>query len=260
LVKKMDEMKGKVALITGGSSGIGRSTAFKFASEGVKVAPVARRAERLAEVARLIEAQGGTAKPVVCDLTKEADIERAVRDTVAGFGGIDVLVNAAGISGWGGIETTSLQDWDHMMNVNVRAIVQLTQHSLPYLVERKGSIVNVTSVAGIRAYAGMLSYCVSKAAVEQLTRCIALDVAGKGVRANAVCPSVITTEVHRAAGMSEEEYSAFLERSKTTHPLGRVGRPEEVAELIFFLTSPKAAWITGASYLIDGGRSQTCPL
>jgi NAD(P)-dependent dehydrogenase (short-subunit alcohol dehydrogenase family) len=256
----MNNMTSRVALISGGSSGIGRATALKFASEGVKVAIVARRATQLSETARAIEAQGGIVQPVVGDLTSESDVEHAVRETVAAFGGIDVLVNAAGISGWGGIETMSLQDWDRILNTNLRSIVVLTQHALPYLIERKGSIVNLTSVAGIRAYAGMLAYCVSKAAVEQLTRCVALDVAPKGVRVNAVCPSVITTEIHRTGGMTEGDYAAFLERGKTTHPLGRVGRPEEVAELIYFLASPKAAWITGASYLIDGGRSQLCPL
>jgi NAD(P)-dependent dehydrogenase (short-subunit alcohol dehydrogenase family) len=256
----MNDISNRVALISGGSSGIGRATAFKFASEGFRIAIVARRAAQLSEAAQAIEAQGGIVKPVVADLTSASDVEHAVRETVAAFGGIDVLVNTAGTTGWGGIEAMSLGQWDRIMNTNLRSVVALTQQALPYLIERKGSIVNVTSVAGIRAYAGMLAYCVSKAAVEQLTRCVALDVAPKGVRVNAVCPSVITTEIHRSGGMSEGEYAAFLERSKTTHPLGRVGRPEEVAELIFFLASPKAAWVTGASYLIDGGRSQTCLL
>jgi NAD(P)-dependent dehydrogenase (short-subunit alcohol dehydrogenase family) len=256
----MDEWNGKVALISGGSGGIGHATALKFASEGAKVAIVARRAAQLSEAARTIELTGGIVKPVVADLTCESDVEHAVRETAATFGGIDVLVNAAGTTGWGGIEAVTLQDWDRILNANLRSVLMLTQQALPYLIERKGSIVNVTSVAGIRAYAGMLAYCVSKAALEQFTRCVALDVAAIGVRVNAVCPSVIATDIHRKAGMSEEDYTAFLERSKTTHPLGRIGQPEEVADLIFFLASPKAAWITGASYVIDGGRSQTCLL
>ncbi len=254
----MDEMQGKVALITGASSGIGRATALKFASEGASVALVARRAEKLAEVVETIEAQGGRAKAIVADVTRPAEIERVVRETVETFGGIDVLVNAAGIIASGTIETTSLEAWDQMMDVNLRGPFYLIQCAMPYLIERKGNVVNVSSVTGLRAFPGILAYCVSKAALDQLTHCVALEVADKGVRVNAVNPGVVVTNLHRAGGMTEKEYAAFLEHSKTTHPLGRVGRPEEVAELIFFLASPKAGWITGVSCPIDGGRSQTC--
>jgi len=257
-INKMDEMKDKVVIITGASSGIGRATACKFAAEGAKVALVARRADKLEKVAKAIATKGGVAKAIAADVTKETDIERVVRETIASFGRIDVLVNAAGIIATGTIEDTKLEDWDYMMNVNVRAPFYLIQRALPYLIERKGSIVNVSSVNGIRAFPGVLSYCVSKAAVDQLTHCLALELASKGVRVNAVNPGVVVTQLHRAGGMSEEKYAAFLEHSKTTHPLGRVGQPEEVAELIFFLASPKAGWITGVSCLIDGGRGQTC--
>lgn len=255
----MREMKDKkVVLVTGASSGIGRATALRFASEGTRVALVARRADKLAEVAKEIEINGGEAKVIVADVTEEADIERAVHETVELFDGIDVLVNAAGIIATGTIENTALEDWDYMMNLNVRAPYYLIQCAMPYLIERKGSIVNVSSVTGIRAFPGVLAYCVSKAAVDQLTHCVALEVANKGVRINAVNPGVVVTHLHRTGGMNEEAYAAFLEHSKTTHPLGHVGQPEEVAELIFFLASPKANWITGISCPIDGGRSQTC--
>jgi NAD(P)-dependent dehydrogenase (short-subunit alcohol dehydrogenase family) len=254
----MDEMKDKVALITGASSGIGRATALKFASEGAKVAIVARSVDKLAGVVETIEANGGEAKAIAADVTREADIERVVRETVQAFGGIDVVVNAAGIIATGTIENTGLEDWDYMMNLNVRAPFYLIQCAMPHLIERKGNIVNVSSVTGVRAFPGVLSYCVSKAAVDQLTHCVALEVASKGVRINAVNPGVIVTYLHRTGGMNEEAYAAFLEHSKTTHPMGRVGQPEEVAELIFFLASPKAGWITGISCPIDGGRSQTC--
>ncbi len=254
----MEAMKNKVALITGASSGIGRATALKFASEGAKVAIVARREGKLAEMVKEIEANGGEAKAIAADVTQEADIERVVRATVETFGGIDVVVNAAGIIATGTIENTSLEDWDYMMNINVRAPFYLIQCAMPYLIERKGNIVNVSSVTGVRSFPGVLSYCVSKAAVDQLTHCVALEVASKGVRINAVNPGVIVTYLHRMGGMDEEKYAAFLEHSKTTHPMGRVGQPEEVAELIFFLASPQAGWITGISCPIDGGRSQTC--
>ncbi len=251
-------MKGKVALITGASSGIGRATAFKFAAEGARVALVARSADALAQVAAAIADDGGEALALPGDVTEEADIERVVRETVHAWGGIDVLVNAAGIIDTGTIETTKLQDWDYMMRVNVRGPFYLMQCAMPYLVERQGNVVNVSSVTGIRAFPGILAYCASKAAADQLTHCAALEMAAKGVRINAVNPGVVLTQLHRRGGMDDEAYAAFLEHSKTTHPLGRVGRPEEIADLIFFLASPQAGWITGGSYPIDGGRHQTC--
>lgn len=254
----MDGTGDRVALITGASSGIGRAAARKFAAQGYKVALVARDQERLDETAAEIQLGGGQALALAADVTLEADIERAVRETVMTLGGIDVLVNAAGIISSGTIESTQLADWDYMMNLNVRAPFYAIQCALPHLTAREGSVVNVSSVTGIRAFPGVLSYCVSKAGVSQMTRCLALELASAGVRVNAVCPGVVVTELHRRGGMNKGAYAAFLEHSKTTHPMGRVGQPEEVADLIYFLASPEAGWITGANIPIDGGRAQTC--
>ncbi len=251
-------MGDKVALITGASSGIGRATAVKFGVEGYAVALVARSCDKLAGVAELIAGNGGRARAFAADLIREAEAARVVGEVVTAYGGIDVLVNAAGIIASGTIESTRLDDWDYMMNLNVRAPFYLMQCALPHLIERKGNVVNVSSVTGLRAFPGILSYCVSKAAVDQLTRCAALEVAGQGVRVNAVNPGVIVTMLHRTSGMDDKAYAAFLEHSKTTHPLGRVGQPEEAAELIYFLASPEAGWITGVTIPIDGGRAQTC--
>jgi NAD(P)-dependent dehydrogenase (short-subunit alcohol dehydrogenase family) len=134
----------------------------------------------------------------------------------------------------------------------------LMQKALPTIIERHGNIVNISSVTGLRAFPGVLAYCVSKAGVDQLTRCAALELAAKGVRVNAVNPGVVITEIHKRGGMDQAKYAAFLEHSKQTHPLGRVGSPDEIAELVFFLASDRASWITGATYSIDGGRGQTC--
>jgi NAD(P)-dependent dehydrogenase (short-subunit alcohol dehydrogenase family) len=192
------------------------------------------------------------------DLAVESEAGSALNTAVRTFGGIDILVNAAGHISSGTIENTSLQAWDEMLNVNVRAIFSLMQKALPTLIERKGNIVNVSSVTGLRSFPGVLAYCVSKAALDQLTRCAALELAAKGVRVNAVNPGVVVTEIHKRGGMNEEAYAAFLEHSKQTHPVGRVGRPEEIAALVLFLASDQAEWITGATYSIDGGRAQTC--
>jgi NAD(P)-dependent dehydrogenase (short-subunit alcohol dehydrogenase family) len=225
---------------------------------GAGEALVARRADKLEDLAREIREEGGEALVVVADLTKEEDVERVVQETVAHFGRLDALVNNAGIIATGTVETTTLADWDVMMEINVRSPFYLMQLALPYLEKDGGSVVNVSSVTGTRSFPGVLSYCVSKAAMDQLTRCVALEVADKGVRVNAINPGVVVTHLHREAGMNDEAYAAFLEHSKTTHPLGRVGEPEEVAELIYFLASPASGWITGATVPIDGGRALTC--
>jgi NAD(P)-dependent dehydrogenase (short-subunit alcohol dehydrogenase family) len=252
------DLEGRVALVTGATSGIGRATALRFAEEGARVGLVGRKSEELERVRAEIISRGGDSFGIIADVTSEADARRAVEETFQRFGALDVLVNAAGILGSGTVETTALDDWDAMMNVNLRSVFHLMQLCVPHLERRAGNVVNVSSVTGLRAFPGVLAYCVSKAGVDQLTRCAALELASKGVRVNAVNPGVVVTEVHRRSGMSEESYAAFLEHSTRTHPLGRVGAAEEVAELILFLASERAAWITGATYSIDGGRAQTC--
>jgi len=249
---------GKVALVTGATSGIGQACAIAFATAGANVACVGRKEKALQEVAERIRALDRDVLAIQADLSSSAESERAVNETVKAFGGLDVLVNAAGHISSGTIENTSLEAWDEMMNVNVRAAFQLMQKALPSLIERRGNIVNVSSVTGLRAFPGVLAYCVSKAALDQLTRCASLELAAKGVRVNAVNPGVVVTDIHKRGGMGDEAYAAFLEHSKTTHPLGRTGRPEEIAALVLFLASDEASWVTGATYSIDGGRAQTC--
>jgi NAD(P)-dependent dehydrogenase (short-subunit alcohol dehydrogenase family) len=250
--------KNKVVLITGATSGIGRATALRFAQSAATVAAVGRKPEALDEVKANIEERGGKVIPLNADLSIDSDVPRVVAETVRQAGGIDVLVNAAGHISSGTIEDTTVAAWDSMININLRAVFRLMQEALTSIVERRGNIVNVSSVTGLRAFPGVLAYCVSKAGLDQLTRCAALELATKGVRVNAVNPGVVVTEIHKRGGMGEDQYAEFLERSKQTHPLGRVGRASEVAELIHFLASDQASWITGATYSIDGGRAQTC--
>jgi len=250
------EFRNKVFIVTGASSGIGRATALKAAARGAKVAFVARReAVMRADAAGLPD---GAIEVLAADVTKEDDRLRILQRTLERFGGVDVLVNAAGIIGNGTLENTGLDAWDTMFDINLRSLFRLTQISLPSIIGRKGNIVNVSSVTGVRAFPNVLAYCVSKAGVDQLTRCAALELGPKGVRINAVDPGVVLTNLHRTSGMGEEAYGKFLEHSKTTHPIGRVGTADEVAELILFLASDRAGWITGVSVSIDGGRSQTC--
>ena len=248
----------KVAIVTGATSGIGRATANLFAANGAKVVAVGRNEADLSELTSGTSKAVGmvTARPA--DVTDQSQVDGLVSEIIDKFGKIDILVNAAGIIGNGSIENTTLDDWDRMLNVNLRSVFYLMQKCVPMLELTKGNIVNVSSVTGPRAFPNVLAYCVSKAGVDQLTRCSALELAPKGIRVNAVNPGVVVTGLHRRSGMSEDRYETFIEHSRTTHPLGRVGQPEEVAELIMFLASDKAGWITAATYEIDGGRGQTC--
>lgn len=254
----MNENKqSKKVIITGASSGIGRATTQRFLSEGATVALVGRRESALRDVA---SGHSGAGNPfiIAADLSDERQTEACVARAVEAMSGLDILVNAAGILKAGRIEDTTLELWDEMMNINLRSVFHLMKLAVPHLERSRGNIVNVSSVTGPRSFPGVLAYCVSKAAVDQLTRCAALELAAKGIRVNEVNPGVVVTGLHRSGGMNEEAYAAFLEHSKTTHPLGRVGHPEEVADLIYFLASDRAGWITGATVSIDGGRALTC--
>lgn len=250
-------MGNKVAVITGASSGIGRASAKSFAQNGFDVVAVGRNEGELSEIKNSAE-NGGSIRMHLADLLEQSQLDRLVSETIDKNGRIDVLVNAAGIIKNGSIETTTLDDWDKMLNINLRSVFSLMQKCLPHLELTKGNVVNVSSVTGTRAFPNVLAYCVSKAAIDQLTRCSALELAAKGIRVNAVNPGVVVTNIHKRGGMAEPDYEKFLEHSKTTHPLGRVGKPEEVADLIYFLASENASWITGATYEIDGGRALTC--
>ncbi|KAK7086106.1 hypothetical protein SK128_001240 [Halocaridina rubra] len=252
----------RVALVTGASSGIGRGCAVSLAREGCFVAITGRNAEALEETKKLCSNAGAALDKILCieaDLGKDAECERVVSTTKSHFGNLDILVNSAGILQGGGIETITVVDYDKQMHINTRQVFLMMKLALPHILERKGNIVNISSVTGLRAFPGVVAYNMSKAAVDQLTRSVALEVADRGVRVNAVNPGVIVTEVHKRSGMDDEAYKKFLEHGKTTHALGRVGEVEEVAEAVVFLASENSSFITGATLPIDGGRSVMCP-
>ncbi|XP_036454139.1 3-oxoacyl-[acyl-carrier-protein] reductase FabG [Colossoma macropomum] len=257
---KVSSLKDKVTLITGASSGIGAGTAVLFAKLGAKLALNGRNVENLTKIAKEC-ADCGASKPLLVpgDMTDEETVKKTVELTIAHFGRLDVLINSAGILAMGTIETTDMAQYDQVMNVNVRSVYHLTHLCVPYLIKTKGSIVNVSSVNGQRSFPGVLAYCMSKSAIDQFTRCIALELAPKQVRANSVCPGVIVTEVHKRAGLDEEQYKQFLEKCKVTHALGRPGDVEEVAHAIAFLASDAATFITGVNLPVDGGRHAMCP-
>lgn len=248
---------GKVVLITGASSGIGAATAIHLAHLGASLSISGRNIDNLNKVA----AQCGKSKPFIVtgELINEDDVKNIVDSTIKHYGKLDILVNNAGCLENGSIENTSLEQYDRVFNLNVRSLYQLTAMAVPHLIKTKGNIVNVSSVAGLKSFPGALAYCMSKAAVDQLTRCVAVELASKQVRVNAVNPGVIITNLHRSSGMSEEQLKNFFEHSKETHALGRTGDVTEVAKTIAFLASEDASFITGATLPVDGGRHAMCP-
>lgn len=255
-------LAGKVAVITGASSGIGAATAVLFSKLGAKLMITGRNSDNLKRTAEECEkCAPEQLKPhmTIGDLTNEDFAQTIISETLKKYNKLDILVNNAGILETGSIENTSLEQYDRVFNINVRTIYHLTMLATPHLVESKGCIINVSSVNGIRSFAGVLAYNMSKSAIDQFTRCVSLELAPKQVRVNSVNPGVTKTELQLRGGLSDQAYAQFLERSKTTHALGRPGEPHEIASAIAFLASDAASFITGASIPVDGGRHAMCP-
>jgi len=258
----MESLKGKVVIVTGASSGIGQGVAVQMASLGCKLSISGRNMDNLNKTAEMCKSKGIQDENMLLlkvDVTNDDDLKNLVDKTVNKFGCIDVLVNNAGIVKNGTIENTELNDYDEVMNLNARSVFRLMNLTVPHLIKTKGNIVNISSVAGICSFPNVLPYCVSKAAVDQLTKCAALDLASKQVRVNAVNPGVIVTDIHKRGGMDDVTYQKFLEHSKTTHALGRAGQTEEVSSVVAFLASDAASFMTGCTLPVDGGRHAMTP-
>jgi NAD(P)-dependent dehydrogenase (short-subunit alcohol dehydrogenase family) len=248
----------QTVIVTGASSGIGRATTLRFASAGAAVFAVGRNETALREVVKEARDVGGRADLFTADITAMDAPERITTACLDAFGSLTTLVNAAGIIATGTVESTTDEEWAKVMDINLHAPFRMMRAATTALIASGGSIVNVSSVNGLRSFPGLLAYCVSKSAIDHLTRCAALELAPKGVRVNAVNPGVTVSNLHRRGGMAEEAYEAFLVRSRETHPLGRPGQPDEIAEVIFFLASDGAKWMTGETIPVDGGRHLTC--
>ncbi|XP_050328847.1 3-oxoacyl-[acyl-carrier-protein] reductase FabG-like [Bactrocera neohumeralis] len=252
-------LAGKVVIVTGASSGIGATTAEEFAKQGSKVVLTGRNEANLKATEAACKAANSKVELLLITADVTTDAEKIIKTTIEKFGQLDVLVNNAGFGEMGAILDIEVDQFDRVMNTNLRSVFLLTKYAAPHLIKTQGNIVNVSSIAGLRSFPSASVYCTSKAALDQFTRCIALDLASKNVRVNAVNPGTIVTDFQRRIGLSEEDYAKLLEHSKTTHALGRVGQPKEVADVIIFLASDSSSFITGATLPIDGGKHAMCP-
>lgn len=252
----MTRLTGKVALITGGGTGIGRAIALAFAREGAKVAVAGRRKEKLDETLHELEKQGDEGLAIVCDVSQAKDAERAVRETAKKFGAMNVLVNNAGVLHAATIEGTSEEQWDTLLTINLKGPFLMCKAALPEF--RKaggGTIVSVGSVLGLIGMKDRAAYCASKGGVTLLTKAIALDHAHENVRANCICPSIVETELVKGLFSGSDGGKAMRKARIDQIPLGRMGRPEDVAGMAVFLASEESSWLTGAAVPLDGGLS-----
>lgn len=251
----MTRLSDRVALITGGGTGIGRAIAMAFAREGASVAVAGRRLEKLREVTKEVENAGGKALAVECDVSRAADVQRAVRGTVEHFGRLNVLVNNAGTLSVSTVESISEEEWDRVMAVNVKGPFLMSRAVLAEF--RKcggGVIVNIGSILGLVAMKDRAAYCASKGGVTMLTKAMALDHGHENIRVNCICPSIVETELIK--GLFESVQGETVRKARLASiPLGRFGRPEDVAEMAVFLASDESSWMTGVAIPLDGGLS-----
>ncbi|XP_055306659.1 uncharacterized oxidoreductase TM_0325-like [Sitodiplosis mosellana] len=247
--------EGKIVLITGASSGIGAAAAVYFAQQGALLALVGRNAERAESVAAKIRDSGVEVEPLVILADITVDSERIISETIEKYGRLDVLINNAAFGVPGSIETTRIEDYDAIFSTNVRGTFLLTQLAVPHLLASKGNIVNVSSVCGMRTFPILLAYCMSKAALDQFTQCVAVDLADRGVRVNCVSPGVVDTNFHEITlGFNKDsvEYAAIMDQYANIHPMKRIGQTDECVNAIAFLANENtAAFITGTLLTVE---------
>jgi NAD(P)-dependent dehydrogenase (short-subunit alcohol dehydrogenase family) len=247
----MARLSNKVVVVTGAGSGIGHACALALAREGACVALVGRRKERLDSVARQI---GPSALSISADVTNNAELHGVLGQIASHFGGIHVLLNNAGILHVGTAEQITEEQWDETFNTNVRAVWLLSRAVLPYL--RKaggGSIINMASVLGINGARNRASYAPSKGAVVLLTKCMAIDHASDNIRVNCICPAFVETDLTAEVLRKSPDPVGIRRERIAVHPIGRLGKPEDIAGLAVYLASDESAWVTGAAFPVDGG-------
>jgi NAD(P)-dependent dehydrogenase (short-subunit alcohol dehydrogenase family) len=253
----MAEFSGKVAIVSGGARGIGRAAARKLAGEGASVVICSDREEQVEETVAALREEGLEVRGVRADVTSSADMKKLMDLASETYGGVDVLVNSAGVQRYGTVVETEEEVWDEVLDANLKGVYLASRYAIPEMRKRGGgAIVNLSSVQAFASQTGVAAYTASKGGINALTRAMALDHAGENIRVNAVCPASVDTPMLRWSAdlfKGDKSVEETLEDWGRMHPLGRVARPEEVAEVIAFLASARASFITGGDYKVDGG-------
>lgn len=250
----MPRLSGKVAFITGGGTGIGRACAVLFAKEGAQVVVTGRRNELLRAAVREIEQSGGQAVAIAGDVTHRESVESALSGAVEYFGRVNVIVNNAGAVVVADADHTSDEDWHRVIEANLTGTFLVSRAALPIL--RKaggGSIVNIGSALGLVARKQRAAYCAAKAGVTGLTKAMALDHAHENIRVNCICPTIVETELGNQSIAMTPDPEAERRKRAAEIPIGRMGKPEDVAQMAVYLASDESAWVTGAALPLDGG-------
>jgi len=252
----MGVLEGKTAIVTGGGTGIGLEIARRFHEEGASVVISGRRKNLIEDAARAIDATGVRAFAFTADITSEADIDRLLNETRDRTGRIDIIVNNAGVMRFGKLHETPVAEWDLMMRTNAFGPWRLMVKAMPFMRESGGgSIINISSLAGIKAFPGTGVYCASKAALQTISQVMALEGAPDRIRVNCILPALVEdTELSLPIFGSVEAVHDFWNRMRALHPLGRNGKPGDIADAALFLASDASAWITGILLNVDGGR------
>lgn len=249
-------LSGKCAIVTGGASGIGFATAAAFAHEGARVAIIDVDSERAANAAAELRKCGGDARSFVASVTDEDAVGAAVKDIEQALGAPDILMNNAGAVCLGRIDQTSTDDWGRVMATNVGGTFVMSRAVVPRMLERRrGTIINVGSVAGLAGIPNMAAYCAAKGAVVSLTRQMAADYSSQGIRVNCICPGTVADTAMGRSILGFDATPEVQARRLAKYPLGRFGKPNEIAEVAVFLASDKASFVTGAAVAVDGGMT-----
>jgi NAD(P)-dependent dehydrogenase (short-subunit alcohol dehydrogenase family) len=247
------ELHDKVAIILGGAMGIGGAVAKLLAKRGAKILIVDRAQKEGLDNIKIIKSAGGKAEFFKADVANMDECEAAVKKAIDKYGSLDIVSNNAGIQRYGTVESTPENEWDEVMNINLKSVFYICKFAIPHLKKTNGSIVNMTSVQAFATQRGVAAYTTSKHALIGLTRSMAIDYARDGIRVNCVAPGTVNTPMLEYAASLDPNPESVYEACKNMHPIGRIAQPEEVAEVVAFLASDRASFITGACYLVDGG-------